>query len=266
MSWNLNRVLVVLAGAFALVAFAIFIGPAKGDLAQSSPVLLGTFAAVVLAFFAPAWMYLVAAILLALFPIVVLFVFGASGAITHPGSGLEGLALTFLLLSAALGLVGGIAGFVQARRGTAPPPSELGRAPQGVLAIAIFAFVAGLAVSSAWAESEVRDLATRPATSIAGTDATIRVTTDTHHFAPRNLTIPVGKLVDIHVTNHDPVVHTFSYVDGGVLHESVIPASSESDIYVKFDAARTIKFWCQPHSQGADDTEPNDMWGEMVVA
>lgn len=263
-SWNVNRVVVLLGGLAALASLVVLLGPVGSPPQYSAPIALGVVAALVLAFYAPAWMYLVAAVLLALFPVLVLFAFGASAAITHPGSGLEAAALIPLALSGALGLWGGIVGFVQARRGNAPDAKLFWRTPQGFVAGAIVALFAGLLVSATWADASLGEIMRHPATN-AVPDQTIHVTTDGRMFAPRNVTIPVGKLVALHVTNGDPVVHTFAYELDGVRHESVIPARSAVDVLFKFDAPRTIHFWCAPHSGGYADRDPASMWGDLVV-
>src|ERR1051325_2172849 len=127
---NLNRLLVAYAGLFTLGAIALFASTGTSNPAQFAPLLPGAIAALVLLFYHSRWMYLVGGILVAAFPILVLFVFGAYEAIIHPGSGMEGYSLLLLLVAAVLGLVGGIVGFAQSRRGTAPPASALLRAPQ----------------------------------------------------------------------------------------------------------------------------------------
>lgn len=266
MRWTLNRLLVGFAGLLQLAGVFVDQVLAGGD-PRSLPFLVGPAAALVVLFWSPAWMFLVAAGLLAALPLFVLFGVGAAAAITHPGSGLEALALTLVAAGAALGIVGGVAGLLEARRGEARRPArDVARAPQGVLALAIAALFVGLIVSSAWAESEVRDISERPATMIAGANRTVRMVTDTHHFAPREVRIAVGELVDIHVANGDPVVHTFSYRYQGAMRESVIPAHGETDIWLRFDAPQTLKFWCQPHSEGEGDTNPDAMWGTLVVS
>lgn len=263
-SWNLNRVIVMLGGLATALAVLVFVGLARSPPQEAAPLALGILGVVVLAFWAPAWMYLVAALLLAAFPILIIFVFGASAAITHPGSGLEGYGLTLLLLGALLGLVGGITGFIQARRNSAPGPKSFG-APQGLVAIGIAALFLGLLVSSAWAGASLRDLSERPATHLASVDKTIHVTTDGHAWGPRTINLPLNQTVALHVTNGDPVVHTFTYRLEGALHDAFIPGQGTTDVILKFDKPQKIHFWCAPHSSETDTTETG-MWGDLVVA
>lgn len=260
--WNVNRVLVVLGAGTALASVALFLF-VGGPVGQVAPLVPGIVAGLVLAAYAPAWMYLVGGIGVAAFPVLVIAVFGAYQAIIHPGSGAEGASITLLALGSALSLVGGVAGFVQARRGDAAPPRDLLRVPQGVAAVALAGIVAGLLVSSAWAGADLRRLGESPASLIVA-DETLELRMVGIEFSPEEVVLPAGKLIDLHVTNEDAVAHTFSYHLGGKLREAIVPAGSDAHVYLRLDAPQTIHYWCAPHSAGADDPGTG-MVGTLVV-
>ena len=260
--WNVNRILVLAGAATCLAAVAIFVG-AGAPTEQVVPLLPGIVLGLVLAAYAPSWMYLVSGIGTAVFPLLVIGVFGAYEAILHPVSGIEGSAVTLLGLGAVLCLVGGVAGFTQARRKSAPHARDLLRAPQGLAGVLLAALTAGLLLSGAWATADSRLVATTPASLIVP-DETIRLVTTGAAFAPKEVTIPLGKLVALHVENGDAMVHTFTYHADGVERTSVIPAKSEMDIHFRFDAPQTIHYWCAPHSGGAAD-DGTGMVGTLVV-
>lgn len=260
--WNVNRVLVLLGVASALLAIAAF-ASAGGPVQQLVPLFPGIVAGLVLAAYAPAWMYLVAGIGVAAFPLVIIAVFGAYQAILHPGGGAENMAITLLALAVVLALVGGIAGFVQARARTAPPARDLLRAPQGVAAVALVGIVAGLLISSAWAGADLRRLSESPA-SIVVADETVVLRAKDFVFSPTEVALPAGKIVDLHIINEDAAVHTFSYSLDGKEREAVVLGSSETHVYLRLDEPQTIRFWCAPHSAGAAD-DGSGMVGTLVV-
>lgn len=263
-SWNLNRVLVLLGAALTIVALGLMIGGAGAPVAEMAPFFLGPVAAVVLAFYAPRWMYLVAGILGSLFPLVVVFVFGAFNAIIHPGIGVEGAAVTLVLLAAIVSLLGGIMGFVQAKR-TPPAAADMTRAPQGVAAIALAALFIGVILANGWAGADHRLIATAPAT-LVDADRTLTLHTTGAAFAPRALELNAGELTAIHIVNGDPIAHTFTYHMDGVERTTLIPPESEMDIWFRVPAGTTIHFWCAPHSAGASDTSEDGMWGTLTAA
>lgn len=260
--WNLSRVLVLVGGLLAIGGPLV----AKIPPAEAAPFALGLVAAIVLAFYAPAWMYLVAGVLVAAFPLVVLFVFGAYNGIIHPGTGAEGLGLLLMLLGALVGLVGGVAGFAQARKGNAAPVGAFARAPHGILVLVLVGIFAGLGISGAWATADFRSIAEAPASLVESPDATVTLLAQDIQFEPRALSMAVGELTTLVIENRDDVVHTFSYVLDGVERNAVLPAGSEVMLHFKVDGAREIHFFCAPHSGGATDTDENSMWGTLTVA
>lgn len=268
-TWNLNRALIMLGALFTLLglltAFAWDVKQVFG--AMGAPFLVGVVAALVLAFWARPWLYLVTGILLAAFPLVVLFVFGAYAGIVHPGSGPEGIGLLLLLLGALLGLLGGVMGFIQGRKNAQPPVAAYHTAWPGVIALILIALVAGLALSGAWAGRDYRQLASFPTSHVESPEANATLFLSGTQFAPRDLALPVGKLVALKLDNRDKVTHTFSYTDAaGQEHTTVMPGRTVTTVYFKFDTPQTIHFWCAPHSGGHDDMDPASMWGTMTVA
>ncbi|HUR69271.1 MAG TPA: hypothetical protein VM370_08490 [Candidatus Thermoplasmatota archaeon] len=265
MAWNVNKILLVAGALLILAASAIQVALVPTMLAQTAPLWVGGIVALILMIWARPWMYLVGGILAALFPLVVIFVFGASGALTHPGSGIEGIEILLLLAGAILALVGGIAGFVQGRRHAQPPASMGLRAPQVLAAALIAAMVLSYGIANVYASGDTRALAERPIAHADSVDLHVRVVTTGVAYAPRPINIPMGKLVSLDIENGDPFVHTFSYHLDGTLHEQAIPASSKMSVLMKFDTPQTIHVWCAPHSQGPDDRDPASMWTDMVV-
>lgn len=263
-TWNANRVIVLAGALVSLAAIALFV-VATGAPEQVVPFVPGVLAGLAIAFFAPAWMYLVAGLLLAAFPLVVIVVFGAYEAFLHPGAGLDANALTLLAVGALFGLVGGIAGFVQVRRKAAPGARETLRTPQGLVSALVLALAAGMMLSSTLAAADYRTLGALPASSVVA-DETIQMSTTGAAFAPQSLDVPVGKLVALRITNGDPFAHTFTYHAADGERNAIIPPNGETTLYFKFDAPQTIHFWCAPHSSGADDTMEGSMWGDMQVA
>lgn len=262
--WNANRVIVLVGALVQLAAVAIFVA-VTGAPEDAAAFLPGILAGVALAFFAPAWMYLVAGVLLALFPLVVLFVFGAYAGLLHPGAGIDATALLMLAVGALLGLVGGIAGFVQARGRRAPSARETLRTPQGLVAALLVALAAGMALSNALAESDYRLVGASSANNVVP-DETIQMSTTGAAFAPQLVEVPVGKLVALRITNGDPFAHTFTYEADGEERTSIIPPKGETTLYFKRDAPQTIAFWCAPHSGGKGDRAEGSMWGDLQVA
>ena len=264
--WNVNRLLVLAGAACILIAIAIFSGgsPAKMFSQDTIPLFPGVLVALVLLFWQRPWLYLLAGVLVALFPLVILFVFGAFEAILHPSSGLEGGSLTVLLLAAILALTGGIAGFVQGRRAAQPPVSMA--APQAPFAIAVSGIVLGMVLVAGLAGSDVRALSTAPASNIVP-DETMRVVLTGYAFAPRDIQLEQGKLYALELENGDASAHTFTYhAADGTERNTVIPAHSTVTIHMRFTQPQTIHFWCAPHSMGAGDTSEDSMVGTMVVA
>lgn len=263
--WNLNTLLTSASAGALILSILMLVMQDPAMLMQSVPLLPGILAAVVLLFWQRPWFFLLSGFLLAAFPLVVLFVFGAYQGLLHPGAGAEGASLWLLLLAALLGLLGGIAGFVQGRRAAHAPAAHLLRAKHGITAFALAFVVVGALGTGALASADLRDMAERPAAHVEAPDDTVRVVLTGYTFAPKEIKIPAGKLVNLQVENGDAALHTFSYHLGGTLYQTPIPAGSTVTIPMKFETAQQIHVWCAPHSGGAEDMSEGSMWGTLVV-
>lgn len=264
--WNLNRALIVFGAALILLAFVWVVAPAPDNAGMAMPLAIGAvLGGAAIAFYAPAWMYLVAAFLVATFPLVVIFVFGAIAALEHPGGGYETGALILVLAGAVAALVGGIWGFAQARKGTAPRVGAAMGAPQGAFVGLIVALLVGMILSNALVSKDVRAAAESPNWVIEAPDATASLHTTDFAFAPRDLKLAANTLTDITIRNDDAAFHTLSFRHGGMIHTTLIPAESELHLPLKFAVAGTIPFWCDPHSGGEGDTSAESMVGTFVV-
>lgn len=264
--WNVNRLLVLAGAACIPIALMLVSGGDAASVAspESAPLFVGVLAAIVLAFWQRAWLYLVAGILVAAFPLVITFVFGAYNAFLHPSSGLEGAGILFLVLGSALALTGGVAGFVQGRRAAQPPVTL--RAPQALFALLATFLVFGMSITSGLAGSDVRALVVAPATNVVP-DESVRVVLTGYTFAPREIRLEQDKLYALALENGDPASHTFTYHDAaGVERNTLIPPHSTVVIHMLFDAPQTIHFWCAPHSMGEGDMSEDSMVGTIVVA
>lgn len=262
--WNLNRALVVLGALLVLVAFAIVSIPAPEHMGMNVPLAAGALlGGLLIAFTAPAWAYLVAALLIGGFPLVVALVF-AVGALEHPGGGYETAALFVLLMGALVAFIGGIWGFAQARSRTAPRVGAGMGAPQGAFAGLLIALLLGMILSNALATRDSVQFAKYPVSHVESPDQTRTLRAAAVAFAPSPLEIPVGTLVDVLLINDDPIFHTLSYRLDGDVHTTLMPVGSEQHVYLKFDTPRTIHFWCDPHSTETDDSE-GGMYGDIVV-
>jgi plastocyanin len=262
--WNLDRALVALGAAIVILAtaWAIVLDPATGI--RSSPFGVGALLALAIVVYAPPWMYLVSGILTSAFPLLVIFGFGALGAIEHPGGGAESSSLILALMGALIALIGGIAGFVQTRRKTAPPAGAGMGATQGAFAGLIAALLLGLMLGNTFASADVLQFAQHPGSHVEGADLTRTLVAGGIAFAPDPLTMPAGKLVALDLRNDDHVFHTMSYRLNGSVHTTLIPVGSHQTLWFKFDAPQSIHFWCDPHSSETDTT-PGGMHGDIVV-
>lgn len=265
--WNVNKLILLLGAGLILLAAVINLVLVPSNAGMLVPLLPGILAAAVLLFWERPWFYLVAGILTAAFPLVVLFVFGASGAITHPGGGLDSLSILLLLVGAVLALLGGIMGFVQGRRNAHPGMSTWSRAPQSIVTLLLVGALLGFAAANGYATTAARAATELPTHYAESVDANVRVVTTGFAFAPKSLRLEAGKLTSIDLENEDPVLHTFSYqlADGEERGQPIMP-NSKSSILLKFDTPRTFKVWCAPHSGGADDTSDEGMWMDVTVA
>lgn len=267
-SWNLNRFLVAMGALATLTATFVVMNYSFSawisEIGMFAPGIPGWIATIALLFFAPAWMYLLSGILVASFPILVLFVFGLIATISDPLRGGEYGAAIFLVLGLVLSLTGGIAGFVQGRKAKHTPLAGGLRSAKGVLAAVVAAVLIGAFVTSSMATAAMQEMSGSSYNVVP--DETIALTTQDYAFAPQTVNVPVGKLVEITITNADPAAHTFTYHAGGKSYETFLAPGSTAKMLVRFDEPQTIHFYCEPHSGGADDMADDSMWGTITVA
>ncbi|HET6404659.1 MAG TPA: cupredoxin domain-containing protein [Candidatus Thermoplasmatota archaeon] len=268
--WNLNRLLVVLGSFSVLLAGFAFVGWSltgfAGALLEFVPALPGWIFAIVLAFYARPWVYLAAGILNAVLPLMVLLLFGAIFGLTQPLAGPEYQSVMLLLIGLVFSLWGGISGFVQGRKDAHTPLAGALSTPKGAGSALLAIFLLGALVTSGMASSAVKDMIETGSTYNVVPEETRTLTTAHFVFEPRELQIPVGKLVEVRITNADAAGHTFTYEAGGRTFDTYLPGGATTKVLLRFDEPQRIPFWCKPHSAGAGDADPESMTGMLVVA
>jgi len=246
--WTFDKMLLVAANALALFAEFEHSGFAvNADFLQTVPILAGgLLLTIVLIFYEPAWLYLVAGIGSAVLPLLVLSVFAGPQILTLSGSAEYSGALA-LALAVVFALVGGIGGFLRARRGASWSPAQGLGAPTGVALVLLTVLALGMGLASALAH----DNATSGGGGGVGVDvphATVALTTKDIQFSPQSLDVPVGQLVEIDIDNQDNVDHTFTYAVNGTTYGHAVPAGVITKVILKFDQPGDVPFWCVPHS------------------
>lgn len=266
-SWNLHRVFVMVAlvaNVLAILAhFRFDFMTLVAGLPEVAPALPGVVFGIVLAYFARPWVYLTAGLLNAILPLMVLFVFGALATLGSPGAGSDYQSSLLLAVGLVFSLWGGIAGFVATRKGDAIPLRQSPATRSGMAAMAAIALVLGASFSG-FAASEQMRAATGAAFDVVP-DETVTVVMKDFMFAPREVTIPAGKLVELVIDNQDSTMHTFTYTANGRDVDVTLVGGVKTSVLVKIDTPQTIPFWCTPHSGGADD-DGEGMVGTVIVA
>ncbi len=243
--------------AALLVSLVIFSGGNLGGLLLFLPFALpGIIGPAVAAWKGAAWSYVLSAIGFLLLPLLVVAYSPAS--VLEPQRGPEYIASELMVLSAALGVPTGIAGFRRARRKLPATSLRDGlRTRWGIAAVG----VTGLLFGSMMAGAAAWTTATSQAGSPSGIEpeATVAVVAENFLFIPANLTIPVGLITEITVVNKDTAYHTFTYSAGGKTYSHALLGSSTTRFVVFFASAGDIRFWCIPH-------ESMGMVGNLRVA
>lgn len=90
-------------------------------------------------------------------------------------------------------------------------------------------------------------------------DAQAALALRAYRFAPAELRVPAGQLVELVVTNEDEAHHTFTYDARGETFDHALPGGETTRILVRFDAGE-IPFWCKPHGSAGDG-----MHGTIIV-
>lgn len=265
-AWTIGRLSIVVAFFLTVAAALLFhnfdvVSAAAQEGIFLAPALVFT---VVLFFLARPWVYLTAGILVSVLPLLVLFVFGGILGLAQPAHGNESLSLYLLLPALLLALPAGILGFAKGRKNRFQPLVRGGwRSNQGVYTVAIAALFVGVLVASAFASEAARE-----AVASGGYDfaAAARVTFATQDFvfAPNSVSVGRGVITELEVENRDAALHTFTYEKGGTEYSHDLLGGATSRFLVRFDDAGAVKFWCNPHSDGAADTGEG-MVGTLTV-
>ncbi|MBI2762278.1 MAG: cupredoxin domain-containing protein [Chloroflexi bacterium] len=169
--------------------------------------------------------------------ILVTLMFGSqiTFSLTHPADAQGFIPTVLALLGAGLAIGGGIAAFLDVRRGR-ETWTRSGRA--GWLMTALSGLIVGAVLTSALAGS---------ASSAGGgvTDApttTGVVTAENTKWLPTSLQVKNGEVLGLFVINKDGFAHTF---DIPTLNISVqLPANSTTAVAIKPTAAGTLEFYC----------------------
>ncbi len=180
-----------------------------------------------------AWFWLVCAV-----PgVLVLLLFGMqiTFALTHPADAQQFIPTVLAIVGAGCVIVGGIAAFLDVRRGV-PTWSRQGRA--GTIVTAFGAFVIGALVTSALAGS---------ASSASGGVAEAPTTTGVEtakdvKFTETSLQMKNGEVLGLFVINKDDFGHTFD-IDELNIHVA-LPAHSTTAVAIKPSAAGSLQFFC----------------------
>ncbi len=252
LDWPFPRFM--MAGALASEFFAIglFVGPTPANAVFVVPFLLPILVLCGLALWKRRpWMYLAGGITLVIFPTLILAF--STDSFTVPQLGLVFDAGMFLLLALFLGLPSGV--WVFAHRKDGPPFMSARdglRTRFGVVSV----LVGGMLLGSALAGEAAHFNATAGAGVNAGSDlspeAWLNVTAQNYLFVPSNVSVPLGKIVEVTVENKDSALHTFTYtVHGGTPEErtythNLLP-SSTTTFTILLSQPGAVDFWCVPH-------------------
>jgi uncharacterized cupredoxin-like copper-binding protein len=159
----------------------------------------------------------------------------------HPAS-TNAFLVTIVVIAGAAGVVvGGVAAFLEVRRGRAAWPRS-GRAGivtsvvvGAVVGAAGTSFLAGRAASAGEAGLGQASVAEAPTT-------TGLVTAETMAFAGTNLEMKNGEVLGLFVTNKDDIGHSFD-VDSLGIHVE-LPANSTSAVAIKATGPGDLQFYC----------------------
>jgi plastocyanin len=208
----------------------------------------------VLALYDPPWMLLLTGILAAALPALVLVVFAPPTALLMADQGLAYVGGLAAALALVVGLVGGIGGFVRARRGERWGVAQGFGTSTGVTLLLATMLVLGMSLASLLAHANI------PSGAAGGYDiapeATVSIVTSNLQFSPQEFNVPAGKLVEISVDNQDTDPHTFTYKVGGTTYDHPLPGGKVTKFLVRLDKG-DVPYWCIPHSP--------DMKGTMHV-
>lgn len=231
---------------------------ASPEIVQFVPSLLATL---LLLIWGRPWTLLTAAILHSLFPLLVLFIFGAYQVLYAPETATDFGLLLNIVAALVIALTFGIRGFVQTRRGEPQATLRDGWASRtGVAAAILIALPLAAAVQAAYVPAGLGS-AGRDVTPAATVDVALR----DFKFDPMDIPVAVGTLTELRLANEDAAFHTFTYVRDGAEYGVDVPAGETATFLLKIDTAGSIRYWCKPHSSGTD-ARGDEMFGALVVA
>lgn len=210
------------------------------------------------------WAYVTSLILGLVFPLLFIALFAASEGGFNPVNRAAFTATLLNMCAIPLVLTGGVGGFRDARNKTGVRFGPGFRTAPGVFALCVASLLLGGLVTSYAASESVL------AASNSGFDAQPQATTSTlmkdFAFTPKVLTVAVATYTEIVVSNEDATPHTFTYKNAGTEYNHQVVPGQTTSFVVLFAEAGTYRFWCQPHSGGETDTEPDSMVGQIIVA
>ena len=167
--------------------------------------------------------------------ILLLFAPGAGFALTHPGDTQGFIPTVLALLGSGLAIVGGVAAFLDIRRGS-PSWTRAGRA--GWVMTALVALLAGaLATSALVGSTNAGGAGVAEAPTVTGVEVAQDV-----KFTETSLSMKNGEVLGLFVINRDDFIHTFD-IDGLNVHVT-LPAHSTTAVALKPTAAGTLQFYC----------------------
>jgi uncharacterized cupredoxin-like copper-binding protein len=156
--------------------------------------------------------------------------------LTHPGTPQGFIVALFAVVGAGAAIIGGVAAFLDVRRGGAGW-SRGGRAGWAATAIAALAIGAAATSALAGGGGGASGGGVAAAPTVTGTLAIENI-----KFMDTQLSMQNGEVLGLFVTNRDGAPHSFD-IDALNLHVTV-PANSTSAVAIKPTAAGTLEFYC----------------------
>lgn len=168
---------------------------------------------------------------------LVLLMFGPqiTFSLTHPADAQGFIPTVLALLGAGLAIVGGIAAFLDVRRG-APAWTRSGRA--GLVVTALGGLILGAVVTSALAGTAgssgggVAEAPTRTGV----------VTAEKSAWIEASLEMDSGEVLGLFVINKDDYAHSFDIDELGISVQ--LPANATTSVSIKPTAAAALEFYC----------------------
>lgn len=255
-SWTLARGTIVVALLLPVFALPAFLGPQILFVPEVAPFLaLFVALAIANAMTRNRWVQLAGGLVAAAFAALnFAFIYAELGRPDHYPVFFIGW---LVVVGGAAGLVGGIAGFVDARRGLFGTPRWAGFGATLVL------LAAGFLVGTLVATAGMRFSETPAPADVALTpDATLDVGLADFAFAPEDVQIPANQIVLLRLSNTDPEPHTFTVDALGIDVE--VASGKTAEVWLEAPAG-TYPVYCRPHSDVSGD-EPEGMVGTLTAS